>query len=295
MRMGRNLTRQAEADARRAQAYALHAEQEKARRVEEEKIVKRFETVSDAEIVEFLTRLEQIVKNMVNPAYLSDKQRNGYLEVLGTLDTLKRVIVHLDRRLIPEYHKAYVALYFLSTVPNEISRIKHAALQYGYKIFSSGSSKLDPSHLNSCLGEALTQQVLTFEDTVKSVTTVFPILETQNPVLLASLERLRKLWEQAKEGHMETEDAQFLILLVDDLLPNYWRMYEVFESAPNENREAAERILLEQFALLENQLMRIVQKRLSHAIALIQESNTELQAKFNAVQFEQPALLDTNL
>lgn len=293
--MGRNSIRQAEADARRAQAYALHAEQEKARRLEEEKIVKRFEAVSDAEIVEFLTRLEQIVKNMINPAYLNDKQRNGYLEILGSLDTLKRVIVHLDRSLIPEHHKPYVASYFLSTVPNEISRIKDGALQYGYEVFNGGSSKLNPSYLNRCLGEALTQQVLTFEDTVKSVNTTFPNLDTQNPVLLTSLERLRKLWEQAKEGHLETEDAQFLILLVDDLLPNYWRMYSVFDNAPVENREAAERILLEQFALLENRLMRIVQKRLSHAIALIQESNAELQAKFNAVQFEQPALLDTQL
>lgn len=295
MRMGRNLTRQAEADARRAEAYVLHAEQEKARRLEEQKVVKRFEALSNAEIVEFLTRLEQIVKNTVNPAYLNDKQKNGYLEALGSLDSFKRSIVNLDRSLIKDDHKSHVAIFFLSVIPSEVSRLKNGALRYGYDVFTNNSGRLNPYYINNYIAEALTQQVLTFEETVKSVTTVFPTFETQNPILLASLDRLRKLWEQAKEGHMETEDAQFLILLVDDLLPNYWRMYEVFESAPNENREAAERILLEQFALLENQLMRIVQKRLSHAIALIQESNTELQAKFNAVQFEQPALLDTNL
>jgi hypothetical protein len=295
MCMGRNLTRQAEADARRAQAYVLHAEQEKARFIEQQKAIKRFEALSDTEIVEFLTRLEQIVKNTVNPAYLNDKQKNGYLEVLGSLDTLKRIVVNLDWSLISEENKASVATYMLFTVPGEVSRIKNGALQYGYDVFNNGPGKLNLGYLTRYLRDAIPRQILTFEETVKSVTTVFPTFETQDTILLASLDRLRKLWEQAKEGHLETEDAQFLILLVDDLLPNYWRMYEVFESAPIENREAAERILLEQFALLENQLMRIVQKRLSHAIASIQESNTELQAKFNAVQFEQSALLDTQL
>lgn len=238
---------------------------------------------------ESISRVEELFTETV--LYYPEKQP----EFLKSLNKIKLEWIKTDRALVTSAE---------ATVLYDVIHQEIPALVYRLGLLKSTRGSSNKNHEDDYLGlqkkmEKLLSAVLTvrakvdaqklsrFKDSHHGFPAnllfrlTWPVYADLPEDVTQKLAELGKLWISQREATHSTEDEYLLERIITDYIPSSIQLYAPFKSGTVEMESAARAALLNQLALIQNHLERVVQNNFQERMKTVHAQTEFLQERLN--------------
>jgi hypothetical protein len=283
----RRLKAEAAEAARQEQVRLEEVEQQRHRTLDNQKITWVRET-SNVDLLDVFAKFDESIRGVTQDITQHDEEsRSAFARTLDAFQQIHRYWFEIDRNRITDEQakKLFYAMHV--ELPAGISTYVTYALRYGLSYAWSHNASSKFAAVFTTLADIRNDQVTSFQansfvpvaQNSNEVTLKFPTLSTSNSVVMSTLTRVNELWEQASTRKNSVEDEYFLEQVASTYIPDSWRLFQTFRFAPEASQATAEKLFLEQLALIETHLVRMLSTAMEQNLMAMRSQLGFLEAR----------------
>jgi hypothetical protein len=265
----------------------------------------------NADLLDVFAKFDETIRGVTRDSTkLSDVDKTELAAFLDAFAQIHRYWFEIDRNRVTNEQAKTLFDIIHTRLPNMISSYAAAVVSNGiydawdkYSMSRSGAqtSRKCQQILNA-LAPIRDSQITNFQaksfvpvtQNANEVTSKFPVFSTSNSAVMSTLARVNELWEQASTRKNNAEDEYFLEQVASTYIPDSWRLFQTFRFAPEASQATAEKLFLEQLALIESHLVRILSTVMEQNLMAMRSQLGFLEARVAEPEPSQLTLEATN-
>jgi len=273
--------------ARQEQVRLDQVERQKHQALDDQKIAWVRET-SNADLLDVFAKFDESIRGVTQDITQHvPESRSAFAQTLDAFQQIHRYWFEIDRNRITDEQakKLFYAIHI--ELPVAISSYVTYALKYSISSAWDHNASSKFAAVFTTLAAIRNDQVTSFQadsfvtiaQNVNEVTSKFPTLSTSNSIVMNTLTRVNELWEQASARKNSVEDEYFLEQVASAYIPDSWRLFQTFRFAPESSQATAEKLFLDQLALIETHLVRMLSTAMEQNLMAMRSQLGFLEAR----------------
>jgi hypothetical protein len=265
--------------------------------------------VSNADLLDVFAKFDETIRGVTrDSARLSDLDKSDLADFLDAFGQIHRYWFEIDRNRVTNDQARMLFNIIQTHLPTMISSYAAAVVsgsihdawdKYGFQgTKTSGKCQQILNALapirNSQITNFQAKSFVSVTQNTNEVTSKFPVFSTSNSAVMSTLARVNQLWEQASARKNNAEDEYFLEQVASTYIPDSWRLFQTFRFAPEASQATAEKLFLEQLALIESHLVRILSTVMEQNLMAMRSQLGFLEARVAEPEPSQLSLEVTN-